>query len=275
MSTVDAASVTTALFVPGDRQERFEKAAASGAGLVVIDLEDAVAPAQKDVARRAVLEALAPSGGALLAAVRINAIADGGVDDLRVLDRVAAGAPERLRAVLIPKAESPGDLATVGSALPGIPLIPLIESAAGLRAVDALARVPGVVRLAFGALDLGADLDATSPALLDHARCTIVLSSRATGLAKPLDSPHPGFRDLAPVRSSAIAARALGFGGQLCIHPSQVRVVADAFLPTSEEREWARRVIATGEGGAAQVDGVMVDRPVLLRAQAILARAGS
>lgn len=275
MSIVDAASVTTALFVPGDRQERFEKAAAAGADLVVIDLEDAVAPAQKDVARQAASETLSPSGGGLAAAVRINAIAEGGIDDLRVLDRLAAAAPEQLRAVLVPKAESPGDLATVGSALPGIPLIPLIESAAGLRAVDELARVPGVVRLAFGALDLGVDLDATSPVLLDHARCAIVLSSRAAGLTKPLDSPHPGFRDLAPVRSSAVAARALGFGGQLCIHPSQVQIVADAFRPTSEEREWARRVIATGESGAAQVDGVMVDRPVLLRAQTILARAGS
>ncbi|MGB4137854.1 MAG: aldolase/citrate lyase family protein, partial [Microbacterium sp.] len=176
-----------------------------------------------------------------------------------------------LRAVLVPKAESAEELAAVAGALPGVPLVPLIETAAGLAACAAIARSPHVERLAFGALDFGADVAATSTTILDFARCRIVVESRAAGLPAPWDSPNPEFHDGDVVRQSARAARALGFGGQLCIHPSQVAVVAEAFHPTSDEIAWARRVIdIDGQGGAVQLDGTMVDRPVLLRAHAIL-----
>lgn len=109
--------------------------------------------------------------------------------------------------------------------------------------------------------------------MLDHARCALVLASRAGGLGPPLDSPNPEFRNENLIRSSATSARALGMGGQLCIHPNQVPIIADAFTPTRAEIAWARGVVEAGDNGAIAVNSAMVDRPVFLRAERILARA--
>lgn len=275
MIGLGVAEATTALFVPGNRAERFAKAAASGADLVIIDLEDAVASEHKREAREATFRALTDPAVELSAAVRMNALASGGFEDLQMLAQLASAATGRLQAVLLPKAESVADIVALAEVVSDVPLIPLIETAAGVAVLDSLAQAPQVVRLAFGALDFGVDVDATSPIMLDYVRCALVLSSRAAGIAKPLDSPNPEFRDAGIVSHSAAAARALGFGGQLCIHPLQVPLVAGAFRPTAEEAAWAERVVATGEGGLRQVDGAMVDRPVFLRAIAILARSAS
>lgn len=266
-----SAPVTTALFVPADRPDRFGKATASGADFVILDLEDAVTPSHKRRARDAVLEALSLNN--TKAAVRINPLDLGGEADLNMLNQLAPDALDRLRAVLLPKAEAVEDVASIVRSLPGIPIIPIIETAVGLTAIHEIAQCPQVERLAFGALDFGTDLSATSSVLLDFARCQIVVSSRAAGLRAPLDSPNPEFRNHDAVRIGARAARDLGFGGQLCIHPLQVAVVADAFRPTNEEVAWAHRMLSIGGlDDVAQIDGAMVDRPLLLRARAILQR---
>lgn len=274
MTNVPIADAVTALFVPGHRGDRFAKAARSGADLVIVDWEDAVPEDMKDQSRRDTLAGLTGPQQAFGAAVRVNALSEGGAADLRALgNAVATAEGARLLAVLLPKAESLADVETVAAALPNVPIVPLIESAAGLAAAAELAGSPAVVRLGFGALDFGFDIDATGAIMLDHARCALVLASRAAGLGPPLDSPNPEFRNENLIRRSAQSARALGMGGQLCIHPNQLPIVAAAFSPTGAEIAWAQRVVAAGDYGAIAVDGAMVDRPVYLRAERILARA--
>jgi citrate lyase subunit beta/citryl-CoA lyase len=255
------------LFVPADRPERFGKAAASGADAVIIDLEDAVAPAAKVAAR----EAVAASPPTATVIIRVNAVGtpwhDGDIDLVHRLGAVG---------VMLPKAEDPALVEAIARRLPGRRhLIPLIESARGVhRAVD-IAAVHGVTQLAFGPADYRNDVgcgDAPEAMLL--ARSTLVLASRLGGIAAPLDGPCFDFRDPGRTDEEARHARMLGFGGKLCIHPSQVAWVRGAFRPDEAEIAWARRVVAAeGSGGAANVDGTMIDAPVVARARRILSEA--
>jgi len=137
-----------------------------------------------------------------------------------------------------------------------------------------LARVPGVTRLALGAIDLALDLDAEADsAMLDYARAQVVIACRAAGIAAPLDSPSVAITDLHAVEQSARTARGFGFGGKLCIHPAQLAPVNAAFVPTQEQITWARSVVFAGEA-AVQVDGQMIDKPGAEKARRILRRAG-
>jgi citrate lyase subunit beta / citryl-CoA lyase len=249
------------LFVPGDRPERFARAVAS-ADLAILDLEDAVAAGAKDAAERAVLDALRTGTRAV---VRICA-----VTDERAAGQIESLCGSGVLAVMVPKAEEPAQLRAVADRT-GVPVIALVESARGVQAAAELAVTPGVARLALGLLDLAADLFvANDSPMLDAARAAVVLAGRAAGLPAPWDSPAPQITDLEAVRAAASRSRAWGFGGRLCIHPAQVPLVRAAFRPSDVEVDWAHRVLAAGES-AAQVDGVMVDRPVLLRARQILA----
>jgi citrate lyase subunit beta/citryl-CoA lyase len=277
-ATETVASAVTALFVPGDRPERFAKAAAAGAGVVIIDLEDAVAPAAKSAALAAAVEAVAPDGGGapVRALVRVNPLGSGHYDaDITLLLAAARTPGSGLLGIMVPKAEYPGALRQLRADMPKhLALVPLVESALGVVNAVELARVPGVTRLAFGAIDFALDIDADGgDRFLDHARSQLVLASRAADIAAPLDSPSTDIKDTARVGDSARLARNFGFGGKLCIHPAQLATVQGAFAPTEADVEWALSVIGA-EGGAAQVDGRMIDRPVTERAKRILARAG-
>lgn len=252
------------LFVPANRPERFAKAAASGAGAVILDLEDAVAVPAKDEARAA----LSADFTEWPVWVRINAAGTPwhGED-------LAAVAKLPIAAVMVPKAEDVGALAAISAALgPGKPLVALIESALGLANARALAAVPAVGRLAFGSIDFCADLGCahTRQALLP-ARHEIVLASRLAGLVPPLDGVTTAINDAARVTDDARHARELGFGGRLAIHPRQIEAIQAGFLPDATELAWAEKVLASGEG-VASVDGAMVDEPVRIRARSILAR---
>ncbi|UKA55239.1 CoA ester lyase [Arthrobacter sp. FW305-BF8] len=276
-STDAVAAAVTALFVPGDRPERFAKAAAAGAGVVIIDLEDAVAPDAKAGALAAVLAALAPGevGGRVSALVRVNPMGSDHYDGEITALLTAAEAPGAgLLGIMVPKAEDAGAVGRLRAQVPQrLALVPLIESAAGVVNAVELARVPGVTRLAFGAIDFALDINADGgDRFLDHARAQLVLASRVAGIAAPLDSPSTEIADSGKVADSAMLARNFGFGGKLCIHPAQVAAVRGAFAPTKSEVQWARSVIGA-EGGAAQVDGQMIDRPVTERAKRILHRA--
>ena len=277
-ATETVASAITALFVPGDRPERFAKAAAAGAGVVIIDLEDAVAPAAKSAALAAAVEAVAPDGGgaSVRALVRVNPQGSGHYDaDITLLLSAARTPGSGLLGIMVPKAEDPGALRQLRTDMPKhLALLPLVESALGVVNAVELARVPGVTRLAFGAIDFALDIDADGgDRFLDYARSQLVLASRAAGIAAPLDSPSTDIKDTARVGDSARLARNFGFGGKLCIHPAQLAPAKGAFAPTEADVEWALSVIGA-EGGAAQVDGRMIDRPVTERAKRILQRAG-
>ncbi|PYI67639.1 CoA ester lyase [Arthrobacter livingstonensis] len=275
-----ATRAVTALFVPGDRPERFAKAAAAGPDVVIIDLEDAVAPAAKEAALSAALAALAATDDEdtrLRALVRVNPIDSPRHSAERAaLLALAQTSGHGLLGIMVPKAEDPVRLHGLSADLPaGLALIPLVESATGLVNALELARVSGVTRLAFGAIDFALDIDAgDSDRFLDHARSQLVVASRAAGIAAPWDSPTTDIKDTVKVAGSASLGRGFGFGGKLCIHPAQLGAVHEAFAPTAEEVEWAHSVIGA-EGGAAQVDGQMIDRPVTERAKRILVRAGA
>lgn len=259
----------TFLFVPGDRPDRFDKARRSGADVVIVDLEDAVAPDAKATARAATVQALL--AGATVA-VRVSAA---GTADHEADLAALRGAP-RPAAVVLAKSESSESIARVGAI--GAPVIPLVETALGLTRAAELAAAPGVARLAFGALDFTLDLDAElDPALLDYARVRLVLCSRVAGIAAPLDSPTTEFLRPEVARREACRARQLGMGGKLCIHPAQITVVAAAFHPTPEEIERARRIVAAAgsAAGATAESGAMIDRPILEKARQTLSRAKS
>ena len=277
----EVAEAVTALFVPGDRPDRYAKAAASGADLVIIDLEDAVAPDAKNAARAAVAAALSSEtergpGPELRALVRINdPVSPVGARDLALLVSLSRRPGHGLVGVMVPKAGSVAPLAAVIEAVRGLPVIALIESALGVANVRPLAALPGLSRLAFGALDFALDVGADVDALTGQvARAEVVIASRAAGLEAPWESPSTSLNDTSLVETTSRAARALGFGGRLCIHPAQLAAVRAGFAPTAEEVTWARRIVGAGDA-VVRVGGEMVDRPVLERARAILRRAPS
>jgi len=261
------ATARSYLFVPGDRPERFAKAQASGADAVVLDLEDAVAPAAKDAARQAVSDWLDAGHGPVV--LRINAIGT----PWFAADLALTARPD-VAAVIVPKAERARDLARVRAASPSTPLLPLIETAAGIERLREVAAAPGVQRLVFGSIDLQLDLgiDGDGDELL-YFRSQLVLASRLAGLTAPVDGVCTALDDPETLHAEALRARRFGFGAKLCIHPRQVAGVNDAFSPGAAELAWARRVVDVAErsgGAAVAVDGRMVDLPVLRRAQALL-----
>ena len=267
------------LFVPGHRPERFDKALASQADMVIVDLEDAVPAADKAAARVALASAWNqwPTAQRARIVVRINAFqTDSHQDDLSWLAQLPS-----LPAVMVPKAEKTSDLIGVQDALgeAATALIPIIESAEGLANIDALARCPRVQRLAFGHLDFQADLGmacGADEAELAPVRITIVVASRRAGLVAPIDGVTTDTQDMARVQIDAARSLRFGFGAKLCIHPMQVAAVHSAFVPSAEQIDWAQRVLqaeATSGGGAFTVDGRMVDPPVLKLARQRLAMA--
>ncbi|QNK66601.1 HpcH/HpaI aldolase/citrate lyase family protein [Variovorax sp. PAMC26660] len=269
----------TFLFVPADRPERHARALATGAGGVIVDLEDAVAPERKAVARAglAVSFAALPEADRKRLLVRINA----GGTPWHADDRAAVGelvAQGLIAGVMLPKAEQVADLRQLAQAVgPQGVLVPLIESAAGLEAINELAAAPQVLRLAFGNLDFQADLglacDADETELVP-VRLALLLASRRACLPAPIDGVTPDWRDAQRLAADAARARRGGFGAKLCIHPDQVAPVHAALGPSPQELAWARRVIDATQsagGGVVSLDGRMVDAPVVRLAQRLLA----
>ena len=265
----------TYLFVPGDRPERFSKALASGADAIVIDLEDAVAPAAKDAARATVAAWLGtePERGRVV--VRINdEAAPGFAADLAML------AATRAAVVMLPKAERAETVARLRAACPGIAVLPLVESARGMLGAQALAAAPGVQRLVFGTIDYALDLDlGNDPSVLDPGHAHLALVSRAAGIATPVAGVSTALDDEAALRADLARARGHGFGAKLCIHPKQVAAIHRALAPSEAELVWARRVLQAADApnaaglGAVQLDGRMIDKPVIERARRLVERA--
>lgn len=269
-------SARTYLFVPGNRPERFAKALASGADAVVLDLEDAVAAPAKAEARDAIARwcAAAAADERARVVVRINdADAPGFSDDLRMVRETG------LPGVMLPKAEDPGQVRAVSAAAPGTRVLALIESGRGVAHCTAVAAAPGVERLVFGTLDFALDLDldiGDGNEALAHAAGCLAVASRVAGLRPPVAGVTPQLDDEARLLADLAWARRHGFGAKLCIHPRQVAPIHAALAPSAQALEWAQRVLAAeaASPGAAQLDGRMIDRPVVLQAQRTLQRAG-
>jgi citrate lyase subunit beta/citryl-CoA lyase len=232
------ASGTTWLFVPGNRPDRFDMAVASGADNVILDLEDAVAADAKSAAREHVQQWLNDGGRGW---VRINATGTRWHDDDLTTLRSCRG----LAGVVMPKAEDPELLNDLCAQLPQeMPVVALVETARGILSASALAECPVVARLAFGSVDYLLDIDAEhSDSALLLARSSLVLASRAAGKAAPLDGVTTALAEPSRTATDAAQARSLGFGGKLCIHPSQVEIVAAAFRPTEQLVRWASEVV--------------------------------
>jgi len=256
------------LFVPGDRPDRFEKACNAGADAVILDLEDAVTVGKKAEAREAIAAWLSPESPVY---VRINDPATEWYED----DLEAAVRPG-LAGIMVPKAEDPEQLAQLSSRIGEIRLIPTIETALGVWNARAVAETPGVERLAFGSIDLQLDAGITGEGEeLLYARSRTVLASRVAGILPPLDGVTVALDDPVQLETDVDRARRLGFGGKICIHPKQVEPVNRGFSPSKEEIAWAERVIQAAEtttSGAIQIDGELIDRPVIERAKAVLER---
>jgi citrate lyase subunit beta/citryl-CoA lyase len=274
------------LFVPGTRADRFDRAAASGADAVILDLEDSVASKDKQAARAAAHHWLAAGGQAV---VRVNAAGTPWhAEDLRMAAGVAS-------AVLLPKADTVQAVDDVRASLPsGCALIALVETARGVRDVAALCESGSIDRVAFGSVDFAVELGidpAGASAPLGHARSAIVIASAASGLALPLDGVTTALDDTAQLAADIADSVSTGFGGKLAIHPRQVAAINQGWTPAPALVSWAERVLAAvaapvealrdGRPGevtedavaVTTVDGQMVDRPVIIRARRILARA--
>ena len=255
------------LFVPATRIERVPKALASGADAVIVDLEDAVAPADKHSAREALARGF-PDARSVF--IRVN-----GPDTEWFEADAKLCAELRTLGVVVSKAETPGQMRHVSGQLQSAAiLLPLVETARGYANVEALCAVPGVQRLLFGSIDFQLDLGITGEREeLLYFRSGIVLASRLAGIQPPVDGVTVDIENVARVEDDTLYARRLGFGGKLCIHPRQIVPVNQCFRPTADETAWAQRVVdaaGAAAGGAVQVDGKMVDRPVLVKAQEIL-----
>ena len=259
----------TWLYVPGDRPPIVAKALAAGADVVVVDLEDAVAPDRKDYARAATAELL--SEPQLNVHVRVNALdTPWAADDLRTLAPLPGVSGLRL-----PKVTSAEDVVAVAEKARDLPLYALLETALGIeRAFSIAAAHSSVHGIALGEADLRADLGVRDDAGLDWSRSRVIVAARAAGLAPPAQSVHPDIRDLEGLAASCAHGRALGFLGRAAIHPRQLPVIESAFLPTTKEIEQAETIVKAAmreEGAQALPDGRFIDAAVVAAAQRTLA----
>jgi citrate lyase subunit beta/citryl-CoA lyase len=265
------------LFVPAHRPERYQKALSSGADAVIIDLEDALPIAEKDAGRALLLEAWQSLNANVRCRVlvRINPMGTPWYSaDVSLLTQL-----EGLGAVMLPKTESSEQIRGITESVLGLRVLPLIETAKGVSAIEKIAAAHGVVRLGLGHIDLQADLRMS--ASLDEpelapVRWAMVVASRLSDISAPVDGVTTSTQDESVWLEAARRSRRAGFGGKLCIHPNQVKGVHLGFAPLQTEVDWAQKVIeaeANANGGAFSVDGKMVDAPVVLMARQLLAKA--
>jgi citrate lyase subunit beta/citryl-CoA lyase len=258
------------LFCPADRPERYAKALDRADG-VILDLEDAVAPADKVAARGALIDAQ--------------------IDPQRVIVRVCPlGTPDfeadmatlsqtDFRTIMVAKAESAKRISRID---PRFEVIALCETARGVALAEKIAAAPNVVGLMWGAEDLVASLGGTSSRktkggyrdVARHARSRVLLAAGAEGIAA-IDAVHLDIADDRGLRREAMDAAASGFAASACIHPGQVETIRAAYRPDTATLTWARAVLAAAEGerGVFRFDGRMIDEPVLRHARTVLARA--
>lgn len=267
----------TWLYAPGDRPHTVTKALASGADVVIIDLEDAVAPDRKAYARKATAERLSEPQPVPVH-VRVNAL-DG---PLASADLQAVAALPGVAGLRLPKVTAPHQITRIAETTAPTeggapPLHALLESALGIEHAYAIASAhPALRGITLGEADLRADLGIRDDAGLDWSRSRVVLAARAAGLAPPSQSVHPDTRDLNGLAASCAHGRALGFLGRAAIHPRQLPIIERAYLPTEQELDEAETIVkaaVTEQGAQALPDGRFIDAAVVSAAQRTLSLA--
>lgn len=264
----------TWLYVPADRPDRVEKAVASRAHAVIVDLEDAVAPAAKAAARAGLADLLAERLDRVVY-VRVNALATGfGLDDLETVAGLAG-----VTGVTVAKVETPADAERAVRLSGGKLLQCLIESALGVEHAFAIGSVPGVSGISLGEADLGGEIGASGPGL-DWARSRIVNAACAAGLPRPPQSVYANVRDLDGLRTSCLRGRELGHLGRTAVHPDQLPVIESVYLPSGVDVERARAFVARfdeqaeqGVGAYALDDGSFVDAALVRSARDLVGLA--
>lgn len=257
------------LFCPADRPERYAKAL-ERADAVILDLEDAVAPADKARARGALIESELDPDRVI---VRVNPLgSEDFVSDLATLSQTD------FRRIMVAKAESPKRLAKLDRRFD---VIALCETAKGVAQADRIAALENVSALMWGAEDLVASIGGTSSRkpngryrdVARYARARVLLAAGSRGKAA-IDAVHLDIADVKRLAIEAADAAASGFAATACIHPSQVAVIRDAYRPDQKTVEWAQAVLAAAEseGGVFTYEGRMVDEPVLRHARGVLRR---
>jgi citrate lyase subunit beta/citryl-CoA lyase len=271
------------LFSPGDQPDLMRKAPDSGADVVVFDLEDAVAPGSKAAARTRVNEVLRDIDPDCEVCVRVNATGIAADDDLAA---VLSG-DVRLDSVMLPKVSDDGDVATLARLLgehdADLPVLAIVESAAGVLHAEAIARADATDALLFGAEDLAADLGATRTdegSEVLYARQRVVTAASAAGV-DAVDTLWTDFEDTDGLAADTRRGIEMGYDGKMAIHPRQVTVINEAFTPATDRVEWAERVLnardraeAAGRG-VFEVDGEMIDAPLVAQAERIVERAAA
>lgn len=285
----------TMLFIPGTEKEKFAKIPQLPSRAFILDLEDAVPPAEKAASRAFVGEAIDEYGAGNSLHVRVNP-----VDSPYLVDDLEAVVRAGLTGVNLPKTTSATDIQVAdrliecferraGLPVGEIELMATVETVTGIRqAFEIAAAAPRLKRLCFGAgdfsLDVGVDWpheDGVTGETLLFAKSQLVLASRMAGLEPPHDSVYPRYDDLDALRREAVESRRLGFLGKHAIHPVQLPVIEEVYRPSDRQIERARRLVAAFDEAEAQgkgavgVDGELVDYPILYRARNILAEAGA
>ncbi|WP_152363706.1 HpcH/HpaI aldolase/citrate lyase family protein [Microlunatus speluncae] len=265
--------IVTALYVPGDRPERFAKAVGSGADQVIIDLEDAVAPDRKDYARDAVREFLAGPAVETPIAVRPNGAGTRWHDQ----DLIMLAASPALAALRLPKVERIDELDRIAASFADrdqpVSITALIETGFAVEHAYRIAGHRAVTGIALGELDLRAELGLSTESGLDWIRVRVVVAARAAGLPAPQQAVYPDVADLAGLADSCRAGAALGFCGRTAIHPRQLPVIRKAYAPAPDAVDQARAVLAAlggGVGVAVLPDGRMIDEAVAVEARRVL-----
>lgn len=257
------------LFVSGAQPERFEKATATAADLVCIDLEDAVPAQAKTAAREAALGFVKTTRGGV--AIRINALSkrEGLADILALSDGMT-----RSDAVLIPMVENAAEIGIVSAILGDVPLIPLIETPEGLAHAHAIAAMPHVCALMFGGADFAAAMGIALEWEPLFAARTMLLHAAARAGVGAIDVPHIKLQDDAGLAGEAARIKALGFAGKAAIHPRQVDIINRAFCPADVDIAFARAALdafAKADGSAIQFQGRLVEAPLAARYRKLLA----
>ncbi|MDV7354738.1 CoA ester lyase [Rhodococcus oxybenzonivorans] len=267
------------LVAPGSDERKALKALKSNADEVVLDLEDAVAPAKKAAARAFVSRLVRESDGSRAVSVRINALTTPwAADDLAACAELGPS----LASIVVPKTETHKDLQDAADAVGTVRLQALVETPRGVQNIDAISRADHLDAVIIGYADLGAALGRSRAALPEHwlaIQEAVLVAARAAGI-QAIDGPFLGIADDDAFRHSASWTSALGFDGKWVIHPNQISSAAAAFTPSNADVDNARRVIdaladaeAAGNG-AAQLDGQMLDEAVAVAARRVLAQVG-
>ncbi|EAM8615770.1 CoA ester lyase [Salmonella enterica] len=271
----------TWLFIPANKSDFFTRALTCDADAIILDLEDSVHPAEKNPGRENIIDWISKinvNEAKRNIYIRINnPDRNYFADDLKMLNILTKNEVKEI-GLVIPKLELPDTVRQFKKQLPGgfrhHSLIGIIETARGVHHCEAIAS-SGISRMAFGSLDYSLDIHCQqSKEALLYARSKIVVASRIADLPPPIDCVTPRFSSSEQLAEDALHSASLGFGGKLCIHPEQLSIVKNTFLPDSEKLAWARRVLEKSDRNYAyQIDGSMIDLPLIKLARRLLAQA--